>query len=103
MLENIIGCDIINLVPQIKFAFANRLEEGRGMDTNHIQEVNIMSKATKRGRPKKAVKYTKTINVRLTQEQWVEVLNWAQKANLEPSVYIRKILLDFLGIKQIVV
>jgi len=59
-----------------------------------------MRKVTKRGRPKKAVKYTKTINVRLTQEQWVEVLTWAQKANLEPSVYIRKILLDFLGIKQ---
>ncbi len=52
----------------------------------------------KKGRPKKAVKYTKTINIRLTQKQWVEVLNWAQKANLEPSVYIRKILLDFLDI-----
>ena len=53
-----------------------------------------------RGRPKKAVKYTKTINVRLTHDQWVEVLNWAQKARLEPSVYIRKILLDFLSIKD---
>lgn len=53
-----------------------------------------------KGRPKKAVKYTKTINVRLTQKQWVEVLNWAQKANLEPSVYIRKILLDFLDIEH---
>jgi len=52
----------------------------------------------KKGRPKKAVKYSKTINIRLTQKQWVEVLNWAQKANLEPSVYIRKILLDFLDI-----
>lgn len=59
-----------------------------------------MAKANKRGRPKKPIKYTKTINVRLTQPQWVEVLNWAQRANLEPSVYIRKILLDFLGIKQ---
>ncbi|MBU1121135.1 MAG: hypothetical protein KKF54_00345 [Candidatus Omnitrophica bacterium] len=58
------------------------------------------TKSTKRGRPKKTIKYTKTINVRLTQEHWVEVLNWANKANLEPSVYIRKILLDFLGIKQ---
>lgn len=53
---------------------------------------------TQKGRPKKTVKYTKTINVRLTREQWVEVLNWAQKAHLEPSVYIRKILLDFLNI-----
>ncbi len=60
-----------------------------------------MAKAVvKKGRPKKAVKYTKTINVRLTQAQWVQVLNWAQKANLEPSVYIRKILLDFLNIEH---
>lgn len=54
--------------------------------------------AIKKGRPKKQVKYTKTINVRLTQNQWVQVLNWAQRANLEPSVYIRKVLLDFLNI-----
>jgi|TARA_B100000315_G_C14335878_1_gene477359 hypothetical protein len=54
----------------------------------------------KKGRPKKAVKYTKTINVRLTQSQWVHVLNWAEKANLEPSVYIRKVLLDFLNIEH---
>ena len=54
----------------------------------------------KRGRPNKPVKYTKTINVRLAHEQWVEVLNWSQKAHLEPSVYIRKILLDFLSIKD---
>ncbi|MDP2924647.1 MAG: hypothetical protein Q8O30_13195 [Candidatus Omnitrophota bacterium] len=53
---------------------------------------------TKKGRPNKTIKYTKTINVRLTRDQWVEVLNWAQKAHLEPSVYIRKILLDFLNI-----
>ncbi len=57
-------------------------------------------KTLKRGRPKKVVKYTKTINVRLTQKQWVEVLSWAQKANLEPSVYIRKVLLDFLNIQN---
>lgn len=57
----------------------------------------------KKGRPKKAVKYTKTINVRLTQAQWVQVLNWAQKANLEPSVYIRKVLLDFLNIEHEIV
>jgi len=55
-------------------------------------------KAARKGRPKKMVKYTKTINVRLTQPQWLEVLNWAQRANLEPSVYIRKILLDFLNV-----
>ena len=60
----------------------------------------MAQKATKKGRPKKMVKYTKTINVRLTQNQWVQVLNWAQKANLEPSVYIRKILLDFLNIEH---
>ncbi len=57
-------------------------------------------KIAKKGRPKKTVKYTKTINVRLTQNQWVHVLNWAQKANLEPSVYIRKVLLDFLNIEH---
>ena len=57
-------------------------------------------KVVKKGRPTKAVKYTKTINVRLTQDQWVHVLNWAQRANLEPSVYIRKVLLDFLNIEH---
>ena len=57
------------------------------------------AQALKRGRPKKQVKYTKTINVRLTQHQWVQVITWAEKAHLEPSVYIRKILLDFLNIK----
>ncbi|MBP7088168.1 MAG: hypothetical protein KBB01_02580 [Candidatus Omnitrophica bacterium] len=54
----------------------------------------------KKGRPKKPVKYTKTINVRLTHSQWVEVLSWAKRANLEPSVYIRKVLLDFLNIEH---
>lgn len=57
-----------------------------------------MPSKAKKGRPKKVVKYTKTINVRLTREQWVEILNWAEKAHLEPSVYIRKIVLDFLNI-----
>ena len=60
----------------------------------------MMVKKVKKGRPKKVIKYTKTINVRLTQHQWVQVLNWAQKANLEPSVYIRKVLLDFLNIEH---
>ena len=50
--------------------------------------------AQKRGRPKKAVKYTKTINVRLTADQWLKVLLEAKKAHLEPSVYIRKVLLE---------
>ena len=62
-----------------------------------------MKKIIKKGRPKKAIKYTKTINVRLTQAQWVHVLNWSQKANLEPSVYIRKVLLDFLNIEHEIV
>ena len=60
----------------------------------------MAKKVIKKGRPKKAVKYTKTINVRLTQSQWVQVLNWAEKANLDPSVYIRKVLLDFLNIEN---
>ena len=60
----------------------------------------MAKKTIKRGRPKKPVKYTKTINVRLTQNQWVEVLAWAKKANLEPSVYIRKVVLDFLNIQH---
>lgn len=50
----------------------------------------------KRGRPKKAIKFTKTINVRLTQSQWLQILNAADKDHLEPSVFIRKTLLDTL-------
>ncbi|MFH1504803.1 MAG: hypothetical protein ABIH08_05415 [Candidatus Omnitrophota bacterium] len=60
----------------------------------------MVTDTLKKGRPKKAIKYSKTINVRLTQNQWVQVLNWAQRANLEPSVYIRKVLLDFLNIEH---
>ena len=63
----------------------------------------MLKKIIKKGRPKKAVKYNKTINVRLTHVQWVHVLNWSQKANLEPSVYIRKVLLDFLNIEHEIV
>ncbi len=51
-------------------------------------------KKAKRGRPKKQIKYTKTINVRFTQAQWLKVLLEAQTAHLEPSVYIRKTVLD---------
>ena len=50
----------------------------------------------KKGRPKKAVKFTKTINVRLTQSQWLQVLNAAENSYLEPSVFIRKTLLEKL-------
>ena len=60
----------------------------------------MAKKTVKKGRPKKVKKYSKTINVRMTQDQWVEVLGWAKRANLEPSVYIRKVLLDFLNIQH---
>ena len=59
-----------------------------------------MGMMSKKGRPTKTVKYTKAINVRLTKEQWVQVTTWADKAHLEPSVYIRKVLLDFLNISE---
>tara|TARA_B100000315_G_C14571709_1_gene585907 strand:+ start:602 stop:817 length:216 start_codon:yes stop_codon:yes gene_type:complete len=60
----------------------------------------MAKKTIKRGRPKKTIKYTKTINVRFTQDQWIEVMSWSGKANLEPSVYIRKVVLDFLNIQH---
>ena len=60
----------------------------------------MAQKMIQRGPPKKSVKYTKTINMRLTQDQWVEITVWAKKANLEPSVYIRKVVLDFLNIQH---
>ncbi|MFH1459978.1 MAG: hypothetical protein ABIG64_06360 [Candidatus Omnitrophota bacterium] len=50
-----------------------------------------------RGRPKKAIKYIKTINVRLTQEQWLKILLKAQDSHLEPSVFIRKTVMDALN------
>ena len=53
-------------------------------------------KKAKRGRPKKQVKYTKTINVRFTQDQWLQILLMAQKEHLEPSVQIRKTVLESL-------
>jgi hypothetical protein len=59
-----------------------------------------MKQRTKRGRPKKAVKYVKTINVRFTQTQWLKILNEADKAKLEVSVYIRKTLLDYIELKD---
>jgi len=57
---------------------------------------NYTTMKTRRGRPKKQVKYTKTINVRLTQDQWLKVLLRAQEGHLEPSVFIRKTVLDNL-------
>ncbi|MDD5747387.1 MAG: hypothetical protein PHO30_09035 [Candidatus Omnitrophica bacterium] len=54
-------------------------------------------KTMKTARSKKA-RYTKNINVGLTSAQWQEIINWADKANLEPSAYMRKIVLDFLGV-----
>lgn len=50
----------------------------------------------RKGRPKKSIKYTKTINVRLAPSQWLKILNAAEKAHLEPSVFIRKTVLDYL-------
>jgi len=55
-----------------------------------------LKKHDKRGRPKKQIKYTKTINVRLTQDQWLVILMEAQRAHLEPSVFIRKTILEAL-------
>ncbi len=59
-----------------------------------------MAKASKRGRPKKAVKYTKTINIRLTPVQWLKIMNEAHEAYLEPSVFIRKTVLEYLNIRD---
>ena len=53
-------------------------------------------KKAKRGRPKKLIKYTKTINVRFTPDQWLKILLEAQKEHLEPSVHIRKTVLEAL-------
>ncbi|MBD3246961.1 MAG: hypothetical protein GF333_08165 [Candidatus Omnitrophica bacterium] len=62
--------------------------------------MSTTTKKTRRGRPKKAAKFNKSVNVRLTKNQWSEVMLWAEKAHLEPSVYIRKILLDFLNMSH---
>jgi hypothetical protein len=67
------------------------------MQINSTKEKKYMKRGARRGRPKKAVKYTKTINVRLTQSQWLKVLNAAEKSYLEPSVFIRKTVLDSLA------
>ena len=57
---------------------------------------NLVMKSTRRGRPKKQIKYTKTINVRFTPDQWLQVLLKAQREHLEPSVHIRKTVLESL-------
>lgn len=54
-------------------------------------------------RPQKRIstpRRTKKITIKLTKKQWDEVVNWAQKARLETSIYVRHILLDFLNIKD---
>lgn len=53
---------------------------------------------TKRRLTKKSVRYTKTINVRLTHDQWTEVSTWADRANLQPCDYVKKVVLDFLNV-----
>ncbi len=53
----------------------------------------------KPGRPKKQIKYTKTISLRFTQPQWLKILTEAEKEHLEPSVFIRKIILDSIKMR----
>ncbi|MFH2139140.1 MAG: hypothetical protein ABII88_11650 [Candidatus Omnitrophota bacterium] len=54
------------------------------------------AKKPARGRPKKHIKYTKTINVRFTHEQWLNIQVLAHRCHLEPSVFIRKTILEHL-------
>ena len=42
----------------------------------------------------KKAKYTKVIPIRLTDEQWVKIQTSAHNARLDPSVFIRKVVLD---------
>ena len=60
--------------------------------------VNTAVKKLARGRPKKKIKYTKTINVRFTHEQWLGIQVLAHKSHLEPSVFIRKTILEQFGV-----
>jgi hypothetical protein len=53
---------------------------------------------TKRKSAKKQPRCSKSINVRLTQDQWQEVTTWADRAKLEPCDYVKKVLLDFLNV-----
>jgi hypothetical protein len=48
-------------------------------------------------RPKKQARYTKIIPIRLTEEQWLKILNIAYKEKLDPSVWIRKTILEKLN------
>jgi uncharacterized protein (DUF1778 family) len=50
--------------------------------------------AKKIGRPKKQIKYTKVIHLRVTTEQWLKILNAAQREHLDVSSFLRKIALD---------
>ena len=56
--------------------------------------VDFVVKKLSRGRPKKNIKYTKTINVRFTHEQWLGIQVVAHQCHLEPSVFIRKTILE---------
>ena len=48
-------------------------------------------------RPKKKARYTRIIPVRLTDEQWLLILNSAHKDKLDSSVWIRKTILEKLN------
>jgi len=48
-------------------------------------------------RPKKLQRYTKIIPIRLTEGQWLAILNEAHKNKLDPSVWIRKTILEKLN------
>lgn len=54
----------------------------------------------KRGRPRKEIKYTKTINIRFTQGQWQKIIQLAKESHLAPSVYLRSSLLANLNIAE---
>jgi hypothetical protein len=55
--------------------------------------------AAKKAVSKSKAKATKTITLKLTGNQWAYVNKWSDKANLIPSEYVKKILLDFLNIE----
>jgi hypothetical protein len=48
-------------------------------------------------RPNKKARYTKVIPIRLTDEQWLAILNAGNKEKLDPSVWIRKVILEKLN------
>jgi hypothetical protein len=48
-------------------------------------------------RPNKKARYTRVIPIRLTEEQWLAILNEGNKDKLDPSVWIRKTILEKLN------